>query len=231
MPTLLLSCSAEELPKVTIILSVYTYPKVDARSRVLHRSTGSKLRGTVQLRLGPPDASGRISLSDAYDLLPAGCTAPPAPPSPREPTAAEPPAAQSGASLSAAFPQGPFRMVHCSSAQPFALAFALRADLANDSSPKPKTHYLTRRVSSLPGVHALLRLGVLTRPDRKTPAGSPPQTSGPRRGVSDPQDLRVSRAFNESLGKTSSLSEAGGSGEDHLGVAPSGLGGRATSVG
>ena len=148
---------------VTLFVSVYSYTKAG----------GSKLCGTTQLRLHSPDANGRIALTDSLDALPAGGMA-------ASDLAPDVGHAHDARTMGA--PQGPFRMVHCTAAQRFALAFNLRvvdASAAFRSSPaKPGG-----RLSSLPGVNRLLSLY-----KRNVP---PPSLQS---GVSDPADIRISRA-------------------------------------
>ena len=59
LPTLVLGCRPEDLHRVTLVIGLYCY------SRAGTRKGNSKLRGTVQLQLSPPDKSGHIPLAGA----------------------------------------------------------------------------------------------------------------------------------------------------------------------
>jgi hypothetical protein len=95
-------------------------------SRKDTRGGKSKLRGTLQLRLRPPDANGRVTLEPIASFLPAGCAAPREQPTGAAQATGAPHAAQ-GEAPNAPAPvrtaQGPFRLVHGTCAQPFALSF------------------------------------------------------------------------------------------------------------
>ena len=148
VPPMLLACAAEDLHKVTLIVSLYCYSKNSALA-------DSQLRGTVQLRLSPPDAAGRIALKAACDILPSACTMPISRPA--------------DAAAAPSFAQGPFRMMHCTSAQPFALAFEMHAEVANAGAKKSN---LGGRASQIPlavahQINQLLRGARGAAPEKK----------------------------------------------------------------
>ena len=59
VPSLLLACAADQLDRVTVIVSVYGY------SRKMTRAGNSKLHGTIRLHLSKPDANGVVTLAQA----------------------------------------------------------------------------------------------------------------------------------------------------------------------
>ena len=207
VPDLLLCCGVEDLHKVTLVVSLMCY------SRKGSRGGKSKLRGTCQLRLKPPDENGRVVLEPMESILPSACIAPPPPP----------PEGSAQYTESSGFePQGPFRMIHCAQAQPFALSFGLRVEVDDPTPPHdPGTHKaqpagtnLRDRLMSVP--RGLINIHTLFRGDDKQDVQAKPAQLA--KTTTDPGDIRINAYASKRQTEISKGSGRGTSAEEGLGA-------------
>ena len=175
MPALTLCCGVEELDRVTLTMSVYTY------TRAATKGGKSKLRGSVQLRLGPIDPqTGHIVLTPLTPSLPAGCAAPHAPagqPSTKQPADSGPHSPHE---------HGPFRMDYCASLQPFALALSVQANVY-DATKRQEHDSAWTNLRGLP-----FRVKLFGN-NGQPPRFKPPPSLAQSRYESDPGDVRLHR--------------------------------------